>query len=110
MKHFLFDLLRIVGLRDRLRCPRCKAVGTWKPHGGWLDREDRRGVRRWMCKWCGLYRGPERGEESVVPSPEMGVWILLSSIEDGEYTQDHYTPSQVHREWYGECGVWPWRG
>ena len=58
-RHFCCDLLRLVGMRDRLRCPRCSAVGTWKPHGGWLDREDDRKVRRWMCKWCGYYQGPE---------------------------------------------------
>ena len=57
--HVFGDLLRLVGLRDRLRCPRCRAVGTWKPHGGWLDFADTRKVRRWLCKWCGLYWGPE---------------------------------------------------
>lgn len=34
--HFFFEALRFVGLRDRLRCPKCSAVGTWKPHGGIL--------------------------------------------------------------------------
>ena len=57
--HQLWDFSRLVGLRDRLRCPNCKKVGTWKPHGGWLDVEDRRKVRRWICKWCGNYFGPE---------------------------------------------------
>lgn len=59
IKHQLFDALRFVGLRDRLRCPSCKKVGTWKPHGGWFDFEDERKVRRWLCKWCGYYIGPE---------------------------------------------------
>jgi hypothetical protein len=58
-RHQFYDFLRLIGLRDRLRCPRCRAVGTFKPHGGWLDVEDERKVRRWICKWCGLYRGPE---------------------------------------------------
>lgn len=35
----LMDLLYLVtrytGMRDRLRCPRCTAVGTWKMHGTW---------------------------------------------------------------------------
>lgn len=55
LKHQLFDFLRLFGVRDRLRCPLCRAVGTWKPHGGWLDFEDERPVRRWLCKWCGVY-------------------------------------------------------
>ena len=57
--HTFFDAMKWVGLRDRLRCPACKAIGTWKPHGGILDREDTRRVRRWLCKWCGHYIGPE---------------------------------------------------
>jgi hypothetical protein len=59
LTHQLWDFSRVIGLRDRLRCPYCDAVGTWKPHGGWLDVEDERKVRRWLCKWCGAYRGPE---------------------------------------------------
>ena len=57
--HQLWDFSRLIGVRDRLRCPFCKAVGTYKPHGGWLDLADERKVRRWICKWCGLYFGPE---------------------------------------------------
>ena len=56
LKHQLYDFLRLIGLRDRLRCPNCFSVGTWKPHGGWLDFEDERPVRRWLCKWCGFYQ------------------------------------------------------
>ena len=55
LKHQFYDFLRLIGLRDRLRCPYCVGVGTWKPHGGWLDFEDERPVRRWLCKWCGTY-------------------------------------------------------
>ena len=63
LHHQAFDLSEIVGLRDRLRCPECRAVGTWKPHGGWLDRGSRESGRRWLCKWCGLYIGiPLLGE------------------------------------------------
>ena len=57
--HQLFDFARLIGMRDRLRCPMCQAVGAWKPHGGWMDFADERKVRRWLCKWCGWYRGPE---------------------------------------------------
>jgi hypothetical protein len=58
LRHQFWDFLRIFGLRDRKRCPACTAVGTYKPHGGWLE-----GVkgprRRWLCKWCGLYENDE---------------------------------------------------
>ena len=57
--HQIVDFSRLLGLRDRLRCPSCGAVGTFKPHGGWLDFEDKRKIRRWLCKWCGVYHGPE---------------------------------------------------
>ena len=56
-KAYLISMLPY--FRNRLRCPRCSAVGTWKPHGTVFDRQDRRKVVRWLCKWCGLYRGPE---------------------------------------------------
>ena len=73
--HQFYDCLRILGLRDRLRCPKCKAVGTWKPHGGFLDFGDIRKVRRWMCKWCGYYSGPE-GELYCQPDIRKGYWDL----------------------------------
>jgi len=60
LKHQLFDFLRIFGVRDRLRCPNCFKIGTWKPHGGWLDSEDECPVRRWLCKWCGYYQSAQR--------------------------------------------------
>ena len=77
--HQIADLMRIIGLRDRLRCPECAAVGTWKPHGGWLDGRESRFARRWMCKWCGHYRGPQ-GIQRVFPSPERGCWMLESAV------------------------------
>ena len=58
-QHVVPVLLRALQIRDRLRCPKCRAVGTWKPHGDVLDFEDVRCVVRWLCKWCGYYRGPE---------------------------------------------------
>ena len=54
--HWLIDAVtRFFGMRDRLRCPRCRAIGTWKPHGGFFERRDTYHVPRWLCKWCGLY-------------------------------------------------------
>lgn len=93
--HQLWDFSRLLGLRDRLRCPKCRAVGTWKPHGGWLDFEDERKVRRWVCKWCGLYAGPET-ETKVVLGPTC--WVLKSGLPAGT------TPYERLKK------VNPWRG
>jgi len=84
ISHQLADCLRFIGMRDRLRCPSCMAVGTWKPHGGWFDVTDERKVRRWMCKWCGEYRGPE-SETKVVIGPTC--WVLQSDLPDGDTPQ-----------------------
>lgn len=46
---------RLLGIRNHLRCPRCRAIGTWKPHGGWFERHADYHVPRYLCKWCGLY-------------------------------------------------------
>jgi hypothetical protein len=93
--HQFYDALRFVGLRDRLRCPSCSSVGTWKPHGGWFDVEDKRKVRRWLCKWCGYYVGPE-GQKRALVQPDFGrVWEL----------QDRgTTPKDLSR------GLNPWSG
>ncbi len=81
MKHTLYMLLRFIGMRDRLRCPDCGKVGTWKPHGGLLDLDmssgirggKRRHVKRWLCKWCGYYRGPEGVDRCIIRD---GTWQL----------------------------------
>jgi hypothetical protein len=82
--HELASALRVIGMRDRLRCKRCKAVGTYKPHGGWIDRcmGDARPVRRWMCKYCGLYYGPE-GQLEVHRNLEMKYWDFEHQIKEG---------------------------
>jgi hypothetical protein len=82
MNHQFWDLSRIFGVRDRLRCPACRAVGTWKPHGGWLD--DKPHIRRWMCKWCGHYDGLE-GEP-------IGGSVVVYSIVDGCWMQKYLRP------------------
>ena len=99
VKHQFFDTLRFVGLRDRLRCPSCKAVGTWKPHGGWFDREDVRKVRRWLCKWCGFYEGPERTNQAYVHPG--GPWSLDSM--HGWTPQGALKQSPIP-------DTWPWLG
>jgi rubredoxin len=102
--HEAASALRVVGLRDRLRCPRCKAVGTYKPHGGLVDRAmgDARAVRRWMCKFCGLYYGPE-GKLTVFPNTEQRYWDLPCNATD---TNRGQTP----REILAPAKLWPWRG
>ena len=103
IRHQLADFCRLLGLRDRLRCPACRAVGTWKPHGGWLDREDERKVRRWMCKCCGIYAGPE-GVKWVVVDTTHHCWRFTEEAETGRTT-----PADVLRR--SEIGEsWPWRG
>lgn len=115
VKHQFFDFLLLVDLRDRLRCPKCKAVGTWKPHGGWCDNisgwwQDhaarlRPGViyatsRRWVCKYCGYIRD-DHGERQGYPNKVKGVW-------DAQCANSSPTPyERVNGE--GDK-VWPWRG
>ena len=114
-------VVRITGMRDRLRCPECKAVGTFKPHDGivdniWCRAEQSvgkgiktsfapRGVRRWLCKWCGHYVGPE-GHLDAWPDPERGVWVLPAP-HDPESGEPGMTPDDVLAE---HMSVWPWRG
>lgn len=102
LKHQLFDFLRIFGIRDRLRCPNCHSVGTWKPHGGWLDFKDTRKVRRWLCKWCGFYVGPEGYQFCQFGKM---AWEI-APIEPGSPMRD--TPqSRVHGV---SLGISPWIG
>lgn len=113
--HQFFDLLRLVGLRDRLRCPTCRAVGTFKPHGGWLDRtidwwtdfKDTLlpGVRyaterRWVCKYCGFVRDQD-GEQQAFPNSRKKVWDV--QCEDS-------APTPKRRVEHLGDNVWPWRG
>lgn len=88
-------------IRERLRCPDCRAVGTWKPHGRRSDRRTGdRPVRRWLCKTCGLYQGPE-GTLRCYPDPERKVWILPDP--------DH-GPWPTPKEILNTAGLWPWAG
>lgn len=101
IKHQFFDFLRLIGLRDRLRCPHCHAIGTWKPHGGWLDFTDKRKVRRWLCKYCGVYVGPEGRKLAEVVGPS---WVFC----DGP-TRQQNTPEIAVIDWLGR-EVSPWAG
>lgn len=99
--HQIVDWSRYLGLRDRLRCPACKAVGTWKPHGGWADGDDQRKVRRWMCKWCGFYLGPEP-DRWVCVGPT--AWAIPSDIP-----RPHETPKMVVERHF-DRPISPWAG
>lgn len=116
--HELLYLSRYVGLRDRFRCPGCGAVGTWKPHGGRLDQlHDRvlgqelptRCVRRWVCKYCGRYEGPE-GVLRAHPDSERPWWVLPPPHDPQSSEETALpTPREVLETGY-EREVWPWRG
>jgi hypothetical protein len=95
LKHQFFDLSRLVGLRNRLRCPHCKSIGTWKPHGGWLDYPARGPRRRWLCKWCGWYENSETWDLAW-PDSEKKVWVRKG------------TPEPTPKILVGELD--PWRG
>lgn len=107
--HAVAYALRWVDLRDRLRCPECRAVGTWKPHGTltarWRDHD--RPVRRWMCKWCGHYIGPE-GRLQCFPDPERGYWAMPRPWDPDSPEKPGLTPKEAVAEKLGK--VWPWRG
>lgn len=118
IKHQLFDFLYLIGMRDRLRCPKCRAVGTFKPHGGWLDKfydwrtnnRDLRAAfaagakyatdRRWVCKYCGYVRC-WAGELQAYPNSNIKVWA-----EKDMFSLP--TPKEAVEKY---CGTtWPWRG
>lgn len=101
--------LRWVGLRSRLRCPSCKAVGTWKPHGTLSDRWFRgdRPARRWLCKWCGHYVGPE-GVVKAFPDPDRGCWVLPRPWDPASPQDAGPTPADVVAGAMGK--TWPWAG
>lgn len=100
--HALWYALRWVGIRDRLRCPDCKAVGTWKPHGTRSARRNGdRPARRWLCKYCGHYEGPE-GVLRCWPDPKLKVWVLPTAD-----VEPLPTPRDLLRE---HGNLWPWKG
>lgn len=104
LKHQIFDLLRIFGLRDRLRCPECRSVGTWKPHGGWCD-ESRASGRRWICKWCGLYVGAPWGRvlhRRAFVDPALGCWRIEDFYSD-KIPKEKYIPKE-------QIEANPWNG
>lgn len=126
----LFEVVVALGivtrLRDRKRCPRCEAVGTFKPHGGAVDtwvaqwhgetvirRERKHGeigireARRWLCKFCGYYIGAEGVIQAFVDR-DRGWWALPFPFDPDSPEVATESPADIL---YREAGkVWPWRG
>lgn len=100
-----FALTHWTGIRDRMRCPSCTAVGTWKMHGSLLERwiwKDIH-VRRCLCKWCGYYTGPLGRVVAYLDTPGK-VWAIpVPGVPRGQ------TPMEAANEAMG-IKVWPWFG
>lgn len=119
ISHFFFmsPIIRILGVRNRLRCPRCQSVGTWKPHGGWLWQSDKISGKRWLCKYCGLYYGYNYGIRQAFCDPNLGCWRIEDFYEDkSDIPVDIIPPAKMVEIGYnisgGESGytINPWRG
>ncbi len=100
--HEAATALRVIGLRDRLRCPECHGVGTWKPYGG------RDGTpRRWLCQWCGYYLTRVTEETQCYFDKNVHEWLEASA------TPGSTTPQLVldcRRSLPDDVYPWPWRG
>ena len=121
MNRLLWLFLIVTRLRDRLRCPKCKAVGTYKLHAPSLG-EETEPPWRWLCKYCGYYRD-KNGKRWCVPSPTFGCWIFkdqkegykgktpLETVRDGSVA-DYQTACLTAdlEELKPGYTVWPWRG
>jgi len=96
--HQICDLSRMIGMRDRFRCPECKSVGTWKPHGGWLD-DSKASGRRWICKWCGLYIGKPMGGNMVrrqaFVDPTLKCWRIQDFYKKDELPKNAFIPKDI---------------
>lgn len=73
-----------LGIRSRLRCPKCRSVGTYKPYcaihvDGILTKRP-----RWLCKYCGYYRDKFYigGESKCVVVAGVGFWQLKHEVMD----------------------------
>lgn len=112
MNYLLWLFLIVTRLRDRLRCPECGAVGTYKLHAPGNGRP-----WRWLCKWCGFYRGPEGTGKLCCPSPTFRCWIFKSQPEgfkgktpEEMIFRECVIQSVVAGENPTPYKVWPWRG
>lgn len=130
MNWIIWLFLIVTRLRDRLRCPRCGAVGTYKLHTPVTYPECVPGPPwRWLCKYCGYYRDSD-GERNCRPSPDLGCWIFADQkegIKGNTPWEMVYWQGKLDKEEADETGtvelpvkiensakikiqVWPWRG
>lgn len=104
---FLWGLTRFIGLRSRLRCPECRAVGTWKPHSSCQSSDGSGEVpRRWLCKWCGYYNSPRSVPEDIYMayvSAPMKEWRTPDTTRSILTPARALAESQIPR-------AWPWTG
>jgi rubredoxin len=84
--------LRLERLAAEFTCPECDQP-TFFPHGG-IESDDLRGVRRWMCKQCGFYVGPEGDAWALydpivdltdTPLNVWGCWQLKKDASEWSY-------------------------
>lgn len=98
-------LLIVTRLRDRLRCPVCSAVGTFKLHAPTKDANGGNVPWRWLCKFCGYYKSSEKSGMLCYPSRSQKCWVFFT---DGHPDELKLTPREALSETLGT--VWPWRG
>ncbi len=80
--------------RDRLTCPECKAIGTFKPRFN----KDYKHPRYYVCKWCGYGRDHD-GEWQYYPDAKNGCWGIITS-------DSGMTPKEI----MAEHNLDPWCG
>lgn len=109
-----YFLAKATRMRDRMRCPRCTAVGTWKMYGTWWHRWRYGDValRRWGCKFCGhwLAKGNPHGQAfngriQAFPLSQEGlkVWAYPDPSVEREPTPAETLHAIMDR-------TWPWGG
>lgn len=121
MNRLIWTFLIATRLRDRLRCPSCSAVGTFKLHAPTKNADGGEVPWRWLCKWCGYYRDKNKSGLLCYPSPSKKCWVFLDDGFDVfPAFKDHanwdlnkrLTPNQVLGTYAANHGttIWPWRG
>lgn len=101
----LWLVLILTRLRDRMRCPKCKAVGTYKLHAPCKGDQGQKRPWRWLCKWCGFYKAEDGRGFLCYPSKSREVWAFFSDNLIGDRKETPYVLFQRKMPW-----VWPWRG
>lgn len=102
-------------IRNRLKCPTCWRIGTYKPRGAVMrGRGALAGTiirRRWLCKWCGLYVSdhPDEPKQTAFIDKTVGAWALMSENPPDVTTigDDPLTPARLMTETWK---IDPWGG